>query len=173
MQNNGISGADESELNNDALKEIRLADIIAASSCFPGGFEPIAFPDDFIHGACKELINLKEEKFPIPIDLMDGGIYDNQGIDSIVNAQERREGYQELTEKGKVKSKNYLMPFDLIIVSDVSSPDMAAFEFFEEKQENFWRRLSLGKAVKYWSLSQLLFQIIHSSFAFLALSFIP
>ena len=27
--------------------EIHLADIVAASSCFPGAFEPIRFPDDF------------------------------------------------------------------------------------------------------------------------------
>jgi hypothetical protein len=28
-------------------RNVRLADVIAASSCFPGIFEPINFPDDF------------------------------------------------------------------------------------------------------------------------------
>jgi hypothetical protein len=41
-------------------KEIRLADIMAASSCFPGGFEPINFPDDFVLG------NIEQLSFPDP-----------------------------------------------------------------------------------------------------------
>src|SRR5215203_784661 len=31
----------------EVAAEIHLADIVAASSCFPGAFEPIRFPDDF------------------------------------------------------------------------------------------------------------------------------
>ncbi len=69
-----------------AASQIRIADIVAASSCFPGGFEPLAFPDDF---------NWLEDKIPSEITeivykngqgaiaFMDGGVYDNQGIESI------------------------------------------------------------------------------------------
>ena len=32
----------------DNLKKIKLGDILAASSCFPGGFEPIMYPNDFV-----------------------------------------------------------------------------------------------------------------------------
>ena len=67
--------------------QIRLADIAAASSCFPGGFEPLNFPDDFAwpdtpEGA-KTLKELQAEKWA-PLPLMDGGVYDNQGMGSLV-----------------------------------------------------------------------------------------
>ena len=62
-------------IDRDIAKNIRLADIIAASSCFPAAFEPIVFPNDFI--------GIKKEISP-PISLMDGGIFDNQGIDSLL-----------------------------------------------------------------------------------------
>lgn len=87
-------------------EEIHLADIVAASSCFPGAFEPLRFPDDFywqspladIRG---QLIKDVENPFAkppvyqngfnvdgncIPLPLMDGGVYDNQGITSAVLA---------------------------------------------------------------------------------------
>ncbi len=90
----------------DVAAEIRLADIVAASSCFPGAFEPIRFPDDFnwqspldeIRG---KLIQPVVQPYPphdsypngfdvggecIPLPLMDGGIFDNQGITSAVLA---------------------------------------------------------------------------------------
>ncbi|MGB5928245.1 MAG: patatin-like phospholipase family protein, partial [Cyclobacteriaceae bacterium] len=35
-------------LSDEDTAGIRLGDIMAASSCFPGGFEPMAFPDDFV-----------------------------------------------------------------------------------------------------------------------------
>ena len=76
----------------DAAK-IRLADIVAASSCFPGGFEPLAFPDDFhwpgeqIPEATKAVIY--DTKDHNPVALMDGGIYDNQGIEGLLLADDR------------------------------------------------------------------------------------
>jgi predicted acylesterase/phospholipase RssA len=92
--------------------ECRLADIVAASSCFPGAFEPIRFPDDFhwtssLSNVCEEL--KKDVKNPatgklyqngfngggdggkfVSVPLMDGGIYDNQGISSAVLADSGR-----------------------------------------------------------------------------------
>jgi len=86
--------------------QIRLADIMAASSCIPVGMEPLFFPDDFrwpgdpaegarnesdtqspvqkIRDALKR--NTKEPTFAI----MDGGVYDNQGITSTLLALNRR-----------------------------------------------------------------------------------
>lgn len=91
----------------DVAAEIRLADIVASSSCFPGAFEPIRFPDDFnwvspladVRGRLIEDVNCPP--FPplapykngfnvkgkcIALPLMDGGIYDNQGISNAVMA---------------------------------------------------------------------------------------
>ncbi len=90
----------------DVAEEIHLADIVAASSCFPGAFEPIRFPDDFywqspLAAIRGKLIKDVENPFAdppvypngfnvgekcIPLPLMDGGIYDNQGISNAVMA---------------------------------------------------------------------------------------
>ncbi len=35
------------DIDLQSAKHLRLADIAAASSCFPGGFEPLLFPDEF------------------------------------------------------------------------------------------------------------------------------
>ncbi|ARS39050.1 hypothetical protein CA265_04910 [Sphingobacteriaceae bacterium GW460-11-11-14-LB5] len=96
------------------LDEVSMADIIAASSCFPGGFEPMLWPDDFIHDQSPNLSALKASnlvKQQPPMGVMDGGIFDNQGIDSILSYS--KDPY-----------------FDLIIISDVASPDMQAFKPF-------------------------------------------
>ncbi len=61
----------------DAAK-LRLADIAAASSCFPGAFEPMLYPDDFVGAP-------PGERWP----LMDGGIYDNQGVAALERAEDR------------------------------------------------------------------------------------
>jgi predicted acylesterase/phospholipase RssA len=69
-------------------ENIRLCDVVAASSCFPGGLEPIAFPDDFVwpEGKVPEAIR---DRIGKPLALMDGGIYDNQGIESLLLADGR------------------------------------------------------------------------------------
>jgi predicted acylesterase/phospholipase RssA len=69
----------------EEAKKILLADIAAASSCFPGGFEPIAFPHDFKWPGNKIPGSLSEQ-FEEPLPIMDGGIYDNQGIDAALLA---------------------------------------------------------------------------------------
>lgn len=70
-------------------QHIRLADIVAASSCFPGGFEPLVFPQQFhwpdqypLDAAIREL----GPNFNGGLPLMDGGVYDNQGIESLMLA---------------------------------------------------------------------------------------
>ncbi len=94
----------------DVAAEIHLADIIAASSCFPGAFEPIRFPDDFCWQSPLETIRGKliadvenpvtHDRYQngfdvggncIPLPLMDGGVYDNQGISSAVLADKNNE----------------------------------------------------------------------------------
>ena len=76
-----------------AAGSVRLADIVAASSCVTGGFEPIAFPDDFIWPGGKIPPEIREKFLkdgrPWPVALMDGGIYDNQGITSLMLANGR------------------------------------------------------------------------------------
>lgn len=86
----------------EEIKHLRLADLMAASSCFPLGFEPMLFPDDF--AVKKEDIKKMEDNtffigpnmqlIPNPstkkFGLMDGGIVDNQAVESMKLAYNRR-----------------------------------------------------------------------------------
>jgi hypothetical protein len=114
----GIIGNYYHNIPREQAAEIRLADILAASSCFPGGFEPITFPTDFVlPGNVK--IKLAGTQFPVA--LMDGGIVDNQGIEPILLAEKRiARNNQNTTSNGPA--------IDLIIVSDVASPYMESFQ---------------------------------------------
>jgi predicted acylesterase/phospholipase RssA len=133
-----------------AIREVRLADVIAASSCFPMGFEPINFPHDFRHKESPVLDELKEsyredkwgKKCKFPIGLMDGGMVDNQGIDSVINAEYRMSKYTaDLAEFASQDVK----AVDLYIISDVSSPYMDPYVTSIEKKPSGWRKLSFRR----------------------------
>lgn len=156
-------------LDRAVASHLKLSDLLAASSCFPAGFEPIIFPDDFTYSAADTARNrqaltadvllsalhvqlsqldrqeldrlygsdnvdrLIRELPPLPqpsditslfrpqqktsrfkFGLMDGGITDNQALESILDAQERRlEG-----------DSTSFRPFDLMLVNDVGSDFM-------------------------------------------------
>ncbi|WP_028888822.1 patatin-like phospholipase family protein [Tenacibaculum ovolyticum] len=86
------------------INDIKLGDVIAASTAFPGGFEPIGFPHDFTPNHN----NLNE------VGLMDGGIVDNQGTSVFVSEAQRSNDDD----------------YDLYFVSDVASPYAGkGFEF--------------------------------------------
>ena len=95
-------------LCNKHARQIRIADIMAASACIPVGMEPLFFPDDFhwpddkvksrhsnrherptCHEINRALERNLDTKLPT-IALMDGGVYDNQGVASTLNALNRR-----------------------------------------------------------------------------------
>ncbi|MES2063460.1 MAG: patatin-like phospholipase family protein [Bacteroidota bacterium] len=115
----------------ETLKKIKLGDVLASSSCFPIGFEPIVYPRDFSHAAlssdelCEAIQyeNYKEEIHHLsdPDDalyafgLMDGGVTDNQGLKSVMLADQKRQ------KRAKPD------PFDLIIVTDVASYFMDSY----------------------------------------------
>ena len=80
-------------------RKARLADIVATSSCIPIGLEPIFFPQDFRWPEdepklCDEIeayiayhcgSDTEGNKIK-SVSLMDGGVYDNQGTDSVALA---------------------------------------------------------------------------------------
>jgi predicted acylesterase/phospholipase RssA len=113
-------------VTNAQAAEVRLSDAMAASSCFPGGFEPILWPHDFIHENAPHLKSLKSQA---PVGIMDGGIYDNQGIDTIL--------------RYKGAAENETPYFDCIIISDVSSPYMNPFAPAPEKPKLGIHRITL------------------------------
>ncbi|MBC8355339.1 MAG: patatin-like phospholipase family protein [Planctomycetes bacterium] len=95
--------------------QMRLADIVAASSCFPGGFEPIGFPHDFAWDDRKTVLSAlcndsADQTFAEPLPLMDGGVADNQGLGSLRVALGRRE-------------KEDQPAIGLVFISDADSPN--------------------------------------------------
>lgn len=136
--NNGISfrfqtnGEDDSirtvgnyylNFNNAAVaRKLRLGDIAATSSCFPSGFEPMIYPNDYINPGLTDVnemldaINYKNNnplKLPTvtkqPFCMVDGGVVDNQGLFSMM---------MEDTYRAEHHPKKQ---FDLMMVCDVSS----------------------------------------------------
>ncbi|MCZ4693355.1 patatin-like phospholipase family protein [Ancylomarina euxinus] len=101
---------------NQISDEIKIADAIASSSCFPIGFEPILMPDDYVsdHNSAVYKALKAQPEFKNGVGIMDGGIVDNQGIGSIINAEVRRVNEGE--------------SYDLIMVCDVGSYFMEAWE---------------------------------------------
>jgi predicted acylesterase/phospholipase RssA len=93
FQTRGTIGNYDYYIIPELARKLRLGDIAAASSCFPGGFEPLIFPNDFFDMSSDDEI---KNVIPNKINIMDGGIVDNQGFESIWLAEDRKtkgEGY--------------------------------------------------------------------------------
>jgi NTE family protein len=58
----------------DKLAQISLADAVAASACVPAIFTPFAIHDLYSSRLGQEIV----------VELVDGGVYDNQGVDSLL-----------------------------------------------------------------------------------------
>jgi predicted acylesterase/phospholipase RssA len=90
-------------ITEEQARKIRMADVLAASACIPAGMEPLFFPDDFHwpddeddkRPTCEEIkqeiADQRRDKDGDPyVALMDGGVYDNQGLTGILLAMLRR-----------------------------------------------------------------------------------
>lgn len=175
LDNRGIIGNYFRRVPEIAAREIRLGDIIASSSCFPAGFEPLSFPHDYMGdkntGKHLRMLTdeasvrknagilglerteeqtdedyekyLKRHTYSRPMAVMDGGIVDNQGIESIIWSEKRRDEEEE--QQGQ--STSTVRPeadgekpekdreIDLIIISDVASPFLDPLELADRQEE--------------------------------------
>ena len=83
-------------LTREDIEGLRVADAVAASACFPVGIEPFVFPYAFSGGAAwlearREGLNPEHRAwFEAGVPLVDGGVYDNQGIDALIKTIQRR-----------------------------------------------------------------------------------
>lgn len=132
----GLIGNEKITIDRNLARSIRLGDILACSSCFPGGFEPMMFPNDF---------NLPEPKKKCLrslgcIGIMDGGIVDNQGIESVLLAEKR----MKQNECGRKD-----ICIDLIITSDVWNPHMESYSPTNSLQKSRLGKLKL-KSILNW-----------------------
>jgi predicted acylesterase/phospholipase RssA len=154
----GIIGNYHFRVPPDVAEHLRMADILAASSCFPGGFEPINFPHDFILPP-HEHIEVFKNKEQCPVGLMDGGIVDNQGITPILLAESRMKR-NETKRTGTEPIDNVI---DLIIVSDVASPYLEEYTASKQRIKGFWRKLTMKK-IFFWNFMILLVSLAWSCF---------
>ena len=128
-------------ISPDVAKTLRLADVVAASSCFPGGFEPLVMPDDFLPSDTPLPVLLNrtgkqlrdERKEPITrLALVDGGIYDNQGIESLLTANRRNRQYVASKHPDYAQlrpaEQDLLKPSTMLLIADVAS---AGFDLFD------------------------------------------
>lgn len=127
------------------LGEIPIADMVASSSCFPGGFEPMKFPQDYLpgdqyekerkaiveaqqaqNGETAEEVEQRKEALRKGVGVMDGGIDDNQGIGSARLVHDRGKAFP-----------------DMFIISDVGSKFMDPFVFPPKNKLSGFKRLTL------------------------------
>jgi hypothetical protein len=118
FQNTGYFGNNPLYKNNQKevnvlRNKVELGDVIASSYCFPVGLEPLIFPDDYFKNhEDPDYKNLKQlDDFINCIEIMDGGIADNQGIGSMMLINDRMND-----------------GLDLIIVNDVGSYKMQPWQ---------------------------------------------
>lgn len=134
-------------VKKDVWEQIELADVVAASSCFPGAFEPIRFPQDFRfvdRKTAAETFSGKTKDLTT-VALMDGGIFDNQGLDEMMSGAGRR--------------RPEVLPFDLVLVSDTTqwSDKLYSYEMPNRPGP------LLGFRLVIWVLVLVLFAVIFSS----------
>lgn len=70
-------------------ENLRVADVVAASCAFPGGFEPLVMPDDFVWPDPEVAEAARKALHGESYGLVDGGVHDNQGIDAMLLASAR------------------------------------------------------------------------------------
>jgi len=129
FQEQGRFGNHELVIPKEAAREIPLADAAAASSCFPGGFEPMIMPHDFSNGPGSLLEKEWEHQ---KTAIMDGGIIDNQGIEGVKLSEKRHANRDK---------KPFIGTY---IISDVSSKIMTPYKVPKFKYNRFKNFLTLN-----------------------------
>ncbi len=121
-------------LTQAQAQQLRLGDIAAASSCFPVGFEPLVLPDDFTANPSAPLAvsGRPGTTGPQKIALVDGGVYDNQGIESLLRANDRNAAYCQSEEfrqaRYSAEQQALLKPTSLFVVADVGAASTGLYE---------------------------------------------
>lgn len=110
----------------ERARAIRLADIVASSSCFPVGFEPLEFPGDYPGQPPLSPLFMGRNNTALglpSVAIVDGGVYDNQGIEGLILANERNAKYEASDEGQKHVEAGTALPktSTIFLISDVDS----------------------------------------------------
>lgn len=139
----GVFGNQKHNIGRSVVEHITPGEALACSSCFPSGFEPMMYPDDFKVAQHADIASRITKRFGI----MDGGVSDNQGIESVLLAEERMYKYREdRSRKDKA--------LDLVIISDVASPYMEGYTPSEHVLPKSMGKLTLGRLRNYGLISE-------------------
>lgn len=106
----GLIGNLPNNVPRPLAREFRLCDIAAASSCFPMAFEPLVIDENYCD-VFKQSAYFNSGK---SIVLMDGGVVDNQAIDSVEKACQQLQAHNS--------------KMDLCIISDAVNPNISQYE---------------------------------------------
>lgn len=152
--------------DSKTAERLKLSDVVAASSCFPSGFEPILYPNDFVHEKntnLNEMLQGLDYQHNNPLDLadvknktfalMDGGICDNMGLRSVQMEDNRRLN----GKNSRNDADNH--PFDLILSCDVSS-------YFNDPYQE--KNGGTGKILQLLTIQRLINVCKYSNIIFLA-----
>ena len=139
----GAFGNGKHNIGLSVARHITPGEALACSSCFPSGFEPMMYPDDFKVSQQSDIASQITGRF----GLMDGGITDNQGIEPLLKAEERMRKYRQDKSRGD-------KALDLVIVSDVSSPYMNGYAPSEQLLPKGVGKLTLGRLRNYGLISE-------------------
>ena len=139
----GVFGNQQHNIGRSVVRHITLGEALACSSCFPSGFEPMMYPDDFKVSRQTDVATDVKKRFGI----MDGGVVDNQGVDPILLAEERMRKYRE--DKSRTDKS-----LDLIIISDVASPYMDGYAPCEQVMPQSIGKLTIGRLRNYGLITQ-------------------
>lgn len=148
------------QFNNPSVaRKLKLSDIVATSSCFPSGFEPMIYPADFVHDGLTdidEMLDAIDYKNNNPLELeciknkpfsmVDGGVVDNQGL------------YSMMMEDDFRREKHPDTQFDLMMVCDVSSYFVKAFQT-PTISDSYWGKLSINMLKKWLPLGIVVFLV--------------
>ena len=140
----GIFGNGSNVIGRSVIPHIRLGEAMACSSCFPSGFEPMMFPDDFKVSQQPDIAGNIHKRFGI----MDGGIIDNQGIDPILLAESR-------LNNSRTDNSRTDKALDLIIISDVADSDVnEPYAPCEQMLPQWMGHLTIGRLRNYGLISE-------------------
>lgn len=122
-----IGGEYQNISNSDPLTlqlycKLKLGDMIAASSCFPIGFEPILYPDDFSNSEDDKRTLIKFLRNQDQVALMDAGLYDNLALTSIESL--RQDAKKDENENNSKITLPY--PINFVIATDADNLEPAS-----------------------------------------------
>lgn len=133
LKDSYVVGNGNVSISSHHARQLRLGDIVAASSCFPGGFEPLVMPDDFWPAAIeteKPILRKGYTGGNLPVSriaLLDGGVYDNQGIESLLLANERNSRHRKNPALSPEQAA-LLEPSTLYLIADVSGANKGLYQ---------------------------------------------